>query len=113
MDNRLIPFSTIHYRTFEWHTIKNARVIFRCNYNRLLTLIRSSRLYTGNPEALLLEYLCRSRASTIYPAIIYDEDSDISWDKDSISILTAADIPSDILPKSQNTATKVIGFNCA
>ena len=44
---------------------------------------------------------------------IYDEGSDRSWDKDSISMLTAADIPGDILPKSQNTATKVIGFNCA
>ena len=44
---------------------------------------------------------------------IYDEDSDRSWDKDSISILTAADIPSDMLPKSQNTRTKVIGFHCA
>ena len=44
---------------------------------------------------------------------IYDENSDRSWDKDSISILTAADIPSDMLPKSQNTRTKVIGFHCA
>ena len=44
---------------------------------------------------------------------IYDEDSHRSWDKDSISILTAADIPRDILPKSQNTKTKVIGFHCA
>ena len=44
---------------------------------------------------------------------IYDEGSDRSWDKDSISILTAADIPSDILPPSPNTETKVIGFNCA
>ena len=44
---------------------------------------------------------------------IYDENSDRSWDKDSISILTAADIPSDMLPKSQNARTKVIGFHCA
>ena len=44
---------------------------------------------------------------------IYDEDSDISWDKDSISMLTAADIPSDILPNSQNKETKSIGFHCA
>ena len=42
---------------------------------------------------------------------IYDEDGDRSWDKDSISMLTAADVPSDMLPKPQNTGAKVIGFH--
>lgn len=44
---------------------------------------------------------------------IFDEDKDKSWDRDSISLLTAADVPSNMLPAKKEQKAKVIGFNCA
>ena len=45
---------------------------------------------------------------------IFDEEKDKVWDKDSISMLTAADIPSNMLPLNKKEKRgKTIGFNCA
>ena len=45
---------------------------------------------------------------------IFDEEKDKVWDKDSISMITDADIPSNMLPLNKKEKRgKTIGFNCA
>lgn len=43
---------------------------------------------------------------------IYSDASDKKWDKDSISMLTAADVPNNLLPGKKSQAVKTIGFHC-
>lgn len=43
---------------------------------------------------------------------IYSDASDKKWDKDSISMLTAADVPNNLLSGKKSQAVKTIGFHC-
>lgn len=44
---------------------------------------------------------------------IFNDDKTKSWDRESISLLTAADVPSNMLPMKKEQKSKSIGFNCA